>query len=251
MIKLNGVEVKPTIFPDKTSQVWGVFTDAQHLKNTPVLEVEWKFEQEAELIHLAQLKMLLDNVCPKAYKSLHIPYLPYARQDKQVSDITTFALSTFARILNQMEWDVVSVIDPHSNVDKLINKVFSISVEGKIEELLNKLEAVPCFPDSGAYLRYPNTGKSAIGYPLIGHKIRDQLTGEITEYVIRGTVNKTVLLVDDLCDGGRTFIEAAKVLYNLGASDVYLYTTHGIYSKGVDVLKEAGIKRVFNYNGEV
>lgn len=251
MIKLNGNIVTPTIFPDKTSQVWGVFTEAQHLKNTPVLEVEWQFEQEAELIHLAQLKMLLDNVCPKAYKSLHIPYLPYARQDKQVSDTTTFALSTFARILNQMEWDVVSVIDPHSNVDKLINRVFSINVESRIEDLLNKLEAVPCFPDRGAFIRYPIIGQSVQGYALVGHKIRNELTGEIIEYNITGTFSKTVLLVDDLCDGGKTFIEAAKVLDKMGVENIYLYTTHGIYSKGAQVLKDAGIKRIFNYNGEV
>lgn len=248
MITIQGGPINVTIFPDKTSQVWKVFEQYPELKNNPILEVTWKFENEEELIHLAQLKMLLDNVCPKAHKSLHIPCLPYARQDKQVSDTSTFALSTFARILNQQEWDVVSVIDPHSNVDKLINNVFSMSVESTIKEVLLETGAIPCYPDSGAYIRY---GGHTDSLPLIGHKIRNQSTGDIVEYNITGSISDRVCLIDDICDGGKTFIEAAKVLYNRGAKEVYLYTTHGIYSKGLDVLREAGIKRIFNYDGEV
>ena len=48
--------------------------------------------------------------------------------------------------------------------------------------------------------------------------------------------DKKVLIVDDICDGGRTFIELAKVLRAKGAETVDLYTTHGIYSKGTKVL---------------
>ena len=43
----------------------------------------------------------------------------------------------------------------------------------------------------------------------------------------------------------------AKELYKLGALEVQLFTTHGIYSKGVQVLKDAGIVKIFNRKGEV
>ena len=33
----------------------------------------------------------------------------------------------------------------------------------------------------------------------------------------------------DICDGGRTFIELAKVLKDNGAKRVTLYVTHGIF----------------------
>jgi len=49
---------------------------------------------------------------------------------------------------------------------------------------------------------------------------------------------KNLVIVDDICDGGRTFIELARVLKEKGANKVALYVTHGIFSQGLDVLKE-------------
>ena len=69
-------------------------------------------------------------------------------------------------------------------------------------------------------------------------KIRDPKTGEITKTVAPDDItHKKLLLIDDICDGGRTFIELAKLLKQNGAAELYLYVTHGIYSKGLDVLR--------------
>jgi ribose-phosphate pyrophosphokinase len=46
---------------------------------------------------------------------------------------------------------------------------------------------------------------------------------------------KDFLIVDDICDGGRTFIELAKVLRPWTTGKIYLYVTHGIFSNGLDV----------------
>ena len=45
------------------------------------------------------------------------------------------------------------------------------------------------------------------------------------------------MIVDDICDGGQTFIELAKALEKQGAHQIFLYVTHGIFSKGLDTLK--------------
>ena len=45
--------------------------------------------------------------------------------------------------------------------------------------------------------------------------------------------------MDDICDGGRTFIELAKALKVDGPRSVWLYVTHGIFSQGFGVF--AGI----------
>jgi ribose-phosphate pyrophosphokinase len=47
--------------------------------------------------------------------------------------------------------------------------------------------------------------------------------------------NKRFLIVDDICDGGRTFTELAKVLKKWTDMPVDLYVTHGIFSKGMSV----------------
>jgi len=59
-----------------------------------------------------------------------------------------------------------------------------------------------------------------------------------------------VLIVDDICDGGMTFKLLARDLLAAGAKEVHPYVTHGIFSKGLDTLKESGIGRFFTYKGE-
>ena len=54
--------------------------------------------------------------------------------------------------------------------------------------------------------------------------------------------NRRILIVDDICDGGATFVGLAKELRAAGAKKVYLYVTHGIFSKGLPL---EGIDKVF------
>lgn len=234
MILLNGQEIRPTVFPDRTSQVWQLGDLL-----TPNITVTWHFEQEAELFHLAQLKRLIDKTVhsgpDRRIATLKIPYLPYARQDKDVSDESTFALEVFADYLNQQHWDQITTFDVHSDV-----------ASNKIKNLLNiapdlyfasQFDYV-VFPDKGAEARYG----SRIHRPkLVGLKQRDQKTGHISSYALSGSTEETILtkadtilVIDDLCDGGATFNILAKSLKEWGAGNkITLYVSHGLFSKGV------------------
>ncbi|MEI8631794.1 phosphoribosyltransferase family protein [Vibrio sp. PP-XX7] len=67
-------------------------------------------------------------------------------------------------------------------------------------------------------------------------KLRNLKTGEIIKTEVLGDVKgKKVLIADDICDGGRTFVELAKVLKSEGATEISLFVTHGIFSKGFEV----------------
>ena len=103
-----------------------------------------------------------------------------------------------------------------------------------------KEKTVLLSPDAGASKKTGLVAKHC-GYDSIvyGSKIRDTKTGEIvktTVLVEHNIGDKDVLIVDDICDGGRTFIELAKVLRQKGAESVDLYVTHGIFSAGLDPL---------------
>jgi ribose-phosphate pyrophosphokinase len=54
-------------------------------------------------------------------------------------------------------------------------------------------------------------------------------------------------ITDDICDGGASFIHAAKALKEKNAGDLYLFVSHGIFSKGFDELKEY-YTRIFTTN---
>lgn len=245
MLKLNGQKIEVTLFPDKTAQVWKL--DPELLKKSTHL-VDWEFSQEAELLHLAQLKALLDVY--KKPTQLHIRYLPYGRQDKEVANEATFALRPFAQLLNSMGFDEVTIDDPHSSVAlSLIHKSRAIYPVEQVQKIIKLTGAdLVCYPDKGARTRY-----SAIYQfdSIYGEKVRDQLTGQITACDVVGlSAGKRILVIDDICDGGATFNVLARNLLAAGALSVDLFVTHGLFSKGLAPLFQSGLRRIFTQKGE-
>jgi ribose-phosphate pyrophosphokinase len=248
MIYLNGTPLNVTLFPDNTSQVWKINPEFQC---SQIVDIDWHFSHEGEFLHLAQLKNLLDYYGVEA--NLVLKYLPYGRQDKEVSNDTTFALRTFARLLNSLNFTSVMITDPHSNVAlNLIRNSSAWYPEKTLHKLVSMLDCdVLCYPDKGAREKYSKI------YPWVavyGEKVRDQSTGHILSYSLNkehwDVLDKKVLIVDDICDGGMTFVLLAKELFSQGATQVDLFVTHGIFSKGLKPLKEAGINRIFTQDGE-
>jgi ribose-phosphate pyrophosphokinase len=255
MLTLNGEQVNVTLFPDGTSQVWNIPLDtlSKHV-NSRIFIIDWNFSHEGELFQLCQLVDLLKTIKPNYQISLNMDFLPYSRQDKVVSNNTTFALTTFAKIINSLKLDRVSTIDVHSDAAMfLLNNFRNDFPYTHVAAAFREVQPdVICFPDKGALSRY---GKELafLGKTYVwGEKVRDQSTGHIVKCTLQGDVYKQkVLIVDDICDGGMTFIMMAKALLTAGASSVNLYTSHGIYSKGLRPLREAKIERIFTKDGEV
>lgn len=228
MLKLNGKEVKPTIFPDKTSQVWKL----ENILDNNVIEL--RFENESEFLHLAQLVTLLKKK-GRGTIELWMPYLPYARQDKFIHNNECFALRAFGNLLNSLEFDRVSSFDAHSAVaERVIKNFHSVSADALIKQLVKDYDTV-CYPDLGAKSRYHVVNKQF----LIGDKVRDQSTGRITSYKLNRepVEDEKVLVVDDLCDGGATFVLLGQELQK-HHTQADLYVSHGIFSKGLDELKK-------------
>ena len=56
-------------------------------------------------------------------------------------------------------------------------------------------------------------------------------------------MNTNVVVVDDICDGGRTFIELLKASPTLDCGkSLSLFVTHGIFSQGTKPLFDAGFQ---------
>lgn len=246
MISVNGFQIKPTFFPDNTSQCWKLPDSIMVGRRWAF--IEWNYTHEGEIMHIAQLRDLFAD--SGIHASLHMTYLPYARQDKQIKNDQTFALHTFARLLNAMNFDKVSCMDPHSKAaGMLINNFTAQYPIDLITKIFQDLKyPLLCYPDAGAGEKYD----LIVGLPMIyGEKTRDQLTGTITDYtLVASPGGKSVLIVDDICDGGATFVILAKVLFEAGAKEVNLFVTHGIFSKGLQPLFDSGIKQIFTAKGE-
>lgn len=266
MISVNGIDIKPTIFPDGTSQVWhlpeGVLDyirECESLKSHAT--IRWDFKNEGELIQVCQLANYLSVKYPFLRKLLFVPYLPYGRQDKEISNDATFALSTFASIVNKF-FDCISTIDAHSNRLSTLHAVHPNHYPGFINKFPKKQIELAiretrvdfaCYPDKSAMERY----SKHIDLPYVFmDKVRDQATGQITGLRFNtdagcnyDITDRRILIIDDICDGGRTFIECAKLLYMHRAKVVHLYVSHGIFSKGLTPLEDAGIQEIYTKDG--
>lgn len=247
MIKLNGIEITPTIFPDGCSQVWKL---AEELINSDTYHIEWYFKNENEVIYLHQLRTLLYSVGTNKKCTLYIDYLPYARQDKKVTNTSCFGLYAFIRILCLYPYEKIEILDPHSDMIFLMGKkIQPIYLTDKVKEIFKETKSdVVCYPDKGALSKYTKIYKDL---PYIhASKERNQLTGEITKHELIGDVkDKNILIVDDILDGGATFIHLAKLLKDNGAKEINIFVTHGLYTKGPLPLWEAGIRNLYDKNG--
>jgi ribose-phosphate pyrophosphokinase len=247
MIYLNGEPVNVTLFPDNTSQVWKL--DENHF-NQERATIRWEFSHEGEFIQLVQLKHLLDRSIIRIY--LQLSYLPYGRQDKEVSNDATFALHSFSRMINQLYFAEVFIMDPHSKEAlRLINRSQAIYPHGPLQQALYAVDSdMIVYPDHGALTKYANIYAPHLPY-IYGEKVRDQATGYISSYKLVGDCQgNKVMIVDDICDGGKTFEILAKDLHDAGALEVNLFVTHGLFTKGLQPLKRARINRIFTNKGE-
>lgn len=193
--------------------------------------------KDGEIIGLAMLKdaLRLSYIPVK----LFLPYLPYSRADRAFTDGDCFGLHVFADLLNRLDFDQVITLDAHSSmaeveIDNLVNTSaypFIMSSAGDLE----KFDHIPSLmlPDTGSTKRYP------ISTPFIAEKKRDASTGKLIGFTVPSKEVfekvKSILLIDDICDGGGTFIGIAEAMKDYGI-ELNLYVTHGIFSRGLTCL---------------
>ncbi len=186
---------------------------------------------------------------------LTMPYIPYARQDRICNAGEAFSLKAFAKIINSLNLASVVVYDAHSSVStRLIDRCINIPPEDlMVKSEVNDWISARSYISKPIYLVSPDAGSiekcKAIKnkFPQIrgivfASKERDPLTGNIIKTVVNDIpedIESAYLLVcDDICDGGRTFIELAKALKAFKPLQMALHVTHGIFSKGMDVLSD-------------
>lgn len=180
---------------------------------------------------------------------LKIPYFPYARQDRVANKGESLSAAVMAGLINGLGFDEVHILDLHSDITSALIK--NVRVTHAFEPVWNHFEnkqiyegGIFVIPDDGAEKKtlafakvFGNTRK-----PLRATKNRCTVTGKITETVLHDNGEKyegpqDFVVVDDICDGGRTFIELAKVIRGkYEVKSLHLHVSHGIFSRGLNVL---------------
>ena len=180
---------------------------------------------------------------------VEVPYLPYARQDRVCAPGQAFALKVMADQLALMKnVKKIAIWDCHSAVGVDLTGAINVPAEDiiktnhELSTLIMGLNSVVICPDKGAVQRTRNIvnafEKDFQPEPIVYcEKVRDPATGQITHTDVKvdSLEGRIAIITDDICDGGYTFIKVAEQLKAKGASQVILFVTHGIFSKGLDV----------------
>jgi ribose-phosphate pyrophosphokinase len=217
---------------------FSTFPDGQpHVKVNPV---KWDFHI-AEIhcsirnpLELFQLRLVYQVVNQHLPCQIVIYWLFGARMDRAIDSNQPF---TFKEVVEMLPAFLpnISFLDIHNPntvlwsrkipLDNIVNRVIVDFGESDIY-----------FPDAGALSRYQGLFNSQ--NCLYGKKKRDSQTGKLSgfEFGAGEKKNNSILIFDDLCDGGKTFLGHYGILKEMGYERIGLYTTHGIYSKGIEAL---------------
>ncbi|MBO9582747.1 MAG: ribose-phosphate pyrophosphokinase [Flavobacterium sp.] len=173
---------------------------------------------------------------------LFIPYFPAARQDRVMIPGEPLSVKVYADIINALQLNKVFVFDAHSEVTPaLLNNSTVIPNYTFIKEVLNRIgENVKLIsPDGGALKKIYKVSEFLGGVEVVEcSKSRDVKTGKLSGFKVYNDdlQGMDCLIVDDICDGGGTFVGLAEELKKKNAGKLYLAVSHGIFNKGFEVL---------------
>jgi ribose-phosphate pyrophosphokinase len=255
MILLNGQEIKLSTFPNGETCVDG--GEIQKLfagMSIRICNITLKYENDNDLIRLMFVKKYIDKFYVKSF--LTVTYFPYSRMDRVEGD-SVFTLKDVANFINSLKFESVTIYEPHSDVTPaLLNNCI---VKHMTVDILNQTTDEIGFDENTDYIYYPDAsaekhfGKTLTYKSLTGLKQRDFATGRIKKLDIAGELPKEkgfkVVMLDDLCSRGGTFMLGATKLKELGASEIYLIVAHCENSifEG-DILTTDLIDKVFTTN---
>lgn len=207
-------------------------------------DVHVRINSYEDLMYVGSIAEILKN---KGFerKSLFIPCLFGQRSDRRFTEDQSYDLKVIANLINSFGFTNITIFHPHSQAaTDLINSSKAIYPDVYVREILydliekEHLENVTLVsPDAGAYKKTWEYGEK-YNLPVLSAVKHRDTDGKIDLTFTGDVAGKTCLIVDDLCDGGYTFVTLGRKLKDAGAMNIYLYVSHGIFSKGFDELKK-------------
>lgn len=209
------------------------------------VEVLCRVSSPADLLLLMQVDDILRR--QGVEWTLRISYLMSMRMDRVISYGESFTLAVVARIINAMGHRKVSVLEPHSDrTDRLLRDCTARCGINMKPGIVWDSDVI-VHPDAGAAERYSRDAHPKI----IAAKRRDPATGQILSLELADDADEVVsqvtaqwpqaqfLVVDDLCDGGGTFVRVAQLL---GARypdrQRRIFVTHMVNPRGIEALAD-------------
>lgn len=209
--------------------------------NVPNVQVTLVFGSEGftindDIMALAFVRNALRTQYPLANLHLELPYIPYARQDRAVNPGEAAQLKVIGDLINGMDFATVHAVDAHSIVAAAcINRLYvtdQYDVFNGVRQSFRETYIVA--PDQGASKKCEEFAKrvGAAGVITCEKKRDFKNNSKIIGFRVIYEVPEgaDLLVLDDLCDKGGTFLAVAAELRKHNPERLDLAVTHGLFT---------------------
>ena len=249
-LKAVYIQTETKIFPDGESKV----TLGKIPKKSVILVVQSTYPPvDTNLLQALSIISQVRKISSRTFAI--IPYMGYARQDKQFLSGEVITMSVVAKMLQSAGAKKVIVVDIHSNT--ALNH-FNIPTENisAVPELanyfkkLNLKNPLVVSPDVGGSSRSKKFASLLKTDFIVLKKHRDRKTGRVSIQTAKVDVQgKDLILVDDIISTGGSIIKAAQFLKKQKCKRVFVACTHGLLVEGAEKkIRKAGVSRIISTN---
>ena len=249
-LKAPYVEAKTRVFPDGESKI----TFGRTPKNSIILVVQSTYPPvDTNLLQALSIISQARKVASKIYAI--IPYMGYARQDRQFLSGEVITMSIVAKMREAAGAKKIVVADIHSKIALNHFKIpkENVSAVPELAKYFKKMKlknALVVSPDMGGASRAKKFAALLNTDFIALKKSRNRKTGKVliqsSKVDVRG---RDLILVDDIISTGGSVIKATQFLKRQKCKRVFVACTHGLFVEGAEKkIKKAGVSRIISTN---
>jgi len=249
-LKAVYIETETKIFPDGESKI----TLRKIPKKSVILVLQSTYPPvDTNLLQVLSIISQVRKISSRTFAI--IPYMGYARQDKQFLSGEVITMSVVAKMLQSAGAKKVIVVDIHSNTalnhfNIPTENVSAVPELAKYFKKLNLKNPLVVSPDMGGYSRSKKFASLLKTDFIVLKKHRDRKTGRVSIQTAKVDVQgKDLILVDDIISTGGSIIKAAQFLKKQKCKRVFVACTHGLLVEGAEKkIRKAGVSRIISTN---
>ena len=249
-LKAPYIEAQTKIFPDGESKI----TFSSIPKKSIILVVQSTYPPvDTNLLHTLAIISQARKASSKIYAI--IPYMGYARQDRQFLSGEVVTMSIVAKMLQAVGAKKVIVVDIHSKTALNHFKIPTVNVSAipELAKYFKKLKIkkpLVVSPDTGGSSRAKKFASLLNTDFITLKKSRNRNTGKVQIQSSKVDVHgRDLVVIDDIISTGGSIIKATQFLKKQKCKRVFVACTHGLFVGDAErKIKKAGVSKIISTN---
>ena len=249
-LKAPYIEAQTKIFPDGESKI----TFSSIPKKSIILVVQSTYPPvDTNLLQTLAIISQARKASSKIYAI--IPYMGYARQDRQFLSGEVVTMSIVAKMLQAVGTKKVIVVDIHSKTALNHFKIPTVNVSAipELAKYFKKLKIkkpLVVSPDTGGSSRAKKFASLLNTDFITLKKSRNRNTGKVQIQSSKVDVHgRDLVVIDDIISTGGSIIKATQFLKKQKCKRVFVACTHGLFVGDAErKIKKAGVSKIISTN---